>query len=111
MTHSAPTTALADMFRPPINRAMRTLDRTFFKKELNFASACILDQKQISACQRELSKDILKFERLLTVRPVPPSINIDRSARCVLLKPEIRANGRCALDILLLSQLLMESGR
>ncbi len=111
MTHSASTTDPADMFLPPTNRAMRTLDREFFKKEINLASACVLDQKHISACRKNLSKDILKRKWLLPVRPVPPGVNIDPSAKCILLKPEVRTNGRCALGSLVYTQLLTESGR
>ncbi|KAL8916316.1 MAG: hypothetical protein Q9208_008583 [Pyrenodesmia sp. 3 TL-2023] len=92
MTQSARPTPSADMFRPPINRAMRTLDRTFFKKEFDLASACVLDRKRISACRQNLSKDILVLERLQPVRPVPSGITVDSSARCLLLKPEIRIN-------------------
>ncbi|KAI4141536.1 MAG: hypothetical protein L6R39_005289 [Caloplaca ligustica] len=90
MTQPDQTIPSSDMFRPPVNRAMRTLDRSFFKKEATLASACVLDRKKIALCQKELYKDILKLERLPPIRPVPPNLNLDSSVRCLLLKPEVR---------------------
>ncbi|KAL9601380.1 MAG: hypothetical protein Q9219_002556 [cf. Caloplaca sp. 3 TL-2023] len=78
------------MFRPPINRAMRTLERSFFQKEFRLASACVLDKKQIASCQKILSSDILKLERLPPIRPVPSGILTDSSAKCLILRPEIQ---------------------
>ncbi|KAL8648738.1 MAG: hypothetical protein Q9210_004805, partial [Variospora velana] len=52
------------MFRPPINRAMRDLDRSFFKKRIEIAAAYVLDRTNIAACQRKLSQDILRLDRL-----------------------------------------------
>ncbi|KAI4172844.1 MAG: hypothetical protein LQ348_006679, partial [Seirophora lacunosa] len=81
------------MFRPPINRAMRDLDRSFFKKKLEIAAACVLDRTKISAYQKKLSQDILRLERLPPVRSVPPHLGLEKTARCLLLKPEIRHGG------------------
>ncbi|KAL8940954.1 MAG: hypothetical protein Q9216_002523 [Gyalolechia sp. 2 TL-2023] len=92
MSDSAQTTHSAEMFRPPINRAMRTLDRSFFKKELNLASACVPDKKNIASCQKDLSRDILKLERLPSIRPAPSTVNADSGARCLLLRPEVRTD-------------------
>ncbi|KAL8967358.1 MAG: hypothetical protein Q9197_005474, partial [Variospora fuerteventurae] len=79
------------MFRPPINRAMRDLDRSFFKKKIDIAAACVLDRTKIAACQRKLSQDILRLDRLPPVRSLPPHlVGFEKNARCLLLKPEIR---------------------
>ncbi|KAI4177926.1 MAG: hypothetical protein LQ343_000010 [Gyalolechia ehrenbergii] len=92
MNESAQTIQSAGMFRPPINRAMRTLDRSFFQKELNLASARVLDKKKIASCQKDLSEDILKLERLQPIRPVPATVNADCGARCLLLRPQVRVD-------------------
>ncbi|KAL8717599.1 MAG: hypothetical protein Q9225_005169 [Loekoesia sp. 1 TL-2023] len=92
MSQSIQTIPSPDMFRPPINRAMRTLDRSFFKKEINLASACVLHAKKIASCRKDLSGDILKLDRLPPIRPVPPSINADSNSRCLLLKPDVRVD-------------------
>ncbi|KAL8942760.1 MAG: hypothetical protein Q9211_001261 [Gyalolechia sp. 1 TL-2023] len=92
MGGSAQTTQSAEMFRPPVNRAMRTLDRSFFQKELNLATACVLDRKQIASCQKDLSRDVLKLERLPPIRPAPSTVNAGNGARCLLLRPEVRVD-------------------
>ncbi|KAI4274463.1 MAG: hypothetical protein LQ337_003919 [Flavoplaca oasis] len=79
-----------DMFRPPINRAMRILDRPFFQKDVHLAAACVLDSKQIATCRKELHDDILKLERLPPIRSVPPSVSTDKNSKCLLLKPSTR---------------------
>ncbi|KAL8655853.1 MAG: hypothetical protein Q9226_002882 [Calogaya cf. arnoldii] len=76
------------MFRAPINRAMRTLDRAFFRKDLYLTAACVLDSKQIATCRKELNHDILKLERLPPIRSVPSHISADKDTKCLLLKPE-----------------------
>lgn len=82
-----------DMFRPPINRAMRILDRPFFQKDVHLAAACVLDSKQIATCRKELHDDILKLERLPPIRSVPPSVSTDKNSKCLLLKPSTRVEG------------------
>ncbi|KAI4283918.1 MAG: hypothetical protein L6R35_005022, partial [Caloplaca aegaea] len=64
MSRSTQAIPSPDMFRPPINRAMRDLDRSFFKKRIEIAAACVLDRTKIAACQRRLSQDILRLDRL-----------------------------------------------
>ncbi|KAL8951134.1 MAG: hypothetical protein Q9222_002878 [Ikaeria aurantiellina] len=80
------------MFRPPINRAMRTLDRSFFRKDINIAAACVLDTRKISVFQRELSKDILKVERIPPIRPAPFPVVSDKGSKCLILRPDIRVD-------------------
>lgn len=80
-----------EMLRPPINRAMRVLDRSFFKKSLPTSAARVLDRKQISKCRNELHYDILHLDRMLSVVPVQDSHGAD--AKALLLKPNIRSDG------------------
>ncbi|KAI9710747.1 MAG: tRNA(m(1)G37)methyltransferase [Bogoriella megaspora] len=79
-----------DMFRPPVNRAMRVLDRTFFQKRIPLCAARIQDNKNISKIRSQLerSRDVLQLERIAAVRFDPTDQNHVR--KCVLLKPEIR---------------------
>ncbi|KAL8992538.1 MAG: hypothetical protein Q9169_007025 [Polycauliona sp. 2 TL-2023] len=94
MNESPPTLAATDMFRPPINRAMRTLDRTFFRKSVKLAAACVLDSKQIATCRNELHNDILKLERLPPIRSVPSNVAVDKNTKCLLLKPGTRVDDK-----------------
>ncbi|KAF2238087.1 hypothetical protein EV356DRAFT_441077 [Viridothelium virens] len=82
--------SLDKMFRPPINRAMRSLDRAFFHKRIPICAARVLDNKTISKCLSDLqaSRDILKLDRIANVRPDPVEGSPGR--RCLLLKPEIQ---------------------
>ena len=83
-----------DMFRPPIHRAMRILDRPLFQKDVHLAAACVLDSKQIATYRKELHDDLLKLERLPPIRSVPPSVSTDKSSKCLLLKPSTRVDGK-----------------
>lgn len=87
----------ANMFRPPVNRTMRVLDRSFFKSKYDLAAACVLEKTKIQQFQKLLRNDILRLDRYLTVRPAPPSayevFNNIRDLKCFLLKPSIRLDG------------------
>jgi tRNA (guanine37-N1)-methyltransferase len=77
--------------RPPVNRAMRTLDRSFFRRVVPMSAARILNNKDIEACRGQLvqSKDALKLKTAATLRPVPgPS-----SLKCVLLRTNVNREG------------------
>lgn len=81
----------ADMFRPPINRAMRVLDRPFFQKKVPLAAARVLEKKHIAKCRTELENDILKLERVSVVKTDP----VDRNLKALLLRPEIKCDSMC----------------
>ncbi|KAF2498177.1 guanine-N(1)--methyltransferas-like protein [Lophium mytilinum] len=80
------------MFRPPINRAMKTLDRAFFKKTVPTSAARIFKQKDISTCKKELesAKDALVLPRFLTIVNDPVEETARAGGKCILLKPEVR---------------------
>lgn len=80
-----------NMFRPPINRFMKILDRSFFRKTVPISAAQVLDNRQISRLRTELRHDMLQLERLLVIRPIPTT-----GRRALLLKPEIKAKGKLA---------------
>ncbi|KAF2836557.1 hypothetical protein M501DRAFT_1007261 [Patellaria atrata CBS 101060] len=80
------------MFRPPVNRAMRILDRSFFQKICPISAARVHSPTDISHCKRSLerSKDILALPRLLTVVPDPTPDFAKTGKKCLLLQPEIK---------------------
>ncbi|KAG6999246.1 hypothetical protein G7Y79_00036g072020 [Physcia stellaris] len=79
---------VADMFRPPVNRTMRILDRSYFQKKVPLAAARVLQKKQIAKCRQELANDMLKLERKPAVRVDP----FDREIKALLLRPEIKSD-------------------
>lgn len=92
------TSDLDDMFRPPVNRSMRLLDRSFFVKDTSLSAARVLDIKNISKIRDRLmkSKDILALRQTLPVHPDPtPQLESTNGAtgKCILLKPEVMHHG------------------
>lgn len=84
---------LSAMFRPPVNRAMRQLDRAFFKKKISLAAARVLETKDISKCKIDLSSELLKLERCTVVRLVPEDAGSSKGRKALLLRPDIRPDG------------------
>ncbi|MCJ1397353.1 tRNA(m(1)G37)methyltransferase [Xylographa trunciseda] len=81
----------SDMFRPPVNRAMRVLDRAFFRKTVPLAAARIFEDDQISRCRNFLSQDILHVDRISSIRPIPDDrVSGQRGRKALLLNPDIR---------------------
>ena len=74
------------MFRPPVNRAMKALDRSYFQKRVPLAAARVLQSKQISKCRVILEDDLLKLERTSVVK----NDLEDPTMKAILLKPEIK---------------------
>ena len=85
------TSDTADMFRPPVNRAMRVLDRSFFNKIIPTSAARVIDRRQIMKCRAELGHDVLKLDRMKAVYSVQDPDGTE--AKAVLLKPEIKPDG------------------
>lgn len=97
------------MFRPPVNRAMRVLDRSFFKKTVPISAATVLDNKNISSVRKQLesSKDILDLPRYNSIRfPETASLVVEKGQtlqldksellkkKCVLLREDIKYDGK-----------------
>lgn len=74
-TTRVPTIRIPPMFRPPINRAMRVLDRSFFRKIIPLSAATVFDNANIARVRTALAKtrDSLDLPRLEVVREVPSS--------------------------------------
>jgi tRNA (guanine37-N1)-methyltransferase len=84
--------SMDDMLRPPVNHAMRTLDRAFFRKTVPISAARIFSNQHIALCRKELEKseELLRYERVNLVQPDPEG---ESGRKCLLLKPEVRHNG------------------
>lgn len=82
-----------DMWRPPVNRVMRTLERSFFQRTVELKAARVFDNKNISKCRSALerSKDALAQERLGSVHSDPDVERARQGKKCILLRPEVRA--------------------
>ena len=83
---------LPAMFRPPVNRAMRVLDRSFFKKTVPISAAAIFKTSDIANVRKELTKsrDMLVLPRLGSIREI--KIN-DLVHKCLLLREDIKHDG------------------
>jgi tRNA (guanine37-N1)-methyltransferase len=84
------------LLRPPVNRAMRTLDRAFFNKTVPISAARIFSNQHISQCRKDLEKarDLLGHDKISSVQPEPAGVEGGASGRkCLLLRPDIRHNG------------------
>jgi tRNA (guanine37-N1)-methyltransferase len=84
---------LPEMFRPPINRAMRTLDRSFFRRSVPLSAARIFKASDISKIRKELTKsnDVLSVPRLNAIRQVEGQDG--SSLKALLLREDLKANG------------------
>lgn len=85
----------SDMFRPPVNRAMRTLDRSFFRKTVPLASAKVFQNSEISRVRKELAttKDLLVLPRLSSVQEIKEQDGSMRKA--LLLRETLKHDGMC----------------
>ncbi|CAO2656786.1 Nn.00g055890.m01.CDS01 [Neocucurbitaria sp. VM-36] len=92
----AATDSSIDMFAPPINRAMKVLDRSFFQRTIPTSAARIFNPKDISRCRKELtsSRDTLPNNRVDPIRPDPEQERAQRGGKCLLLRPEVVPNDR-----------------
>lgn len=81
-----------DLFRPPIHRAMRRLDRSLFRKKVPLAAAKVLEINQISSCRRALRQDLLTIKFINPVR-LDPDDPSGKGPKSILLKPAIKPHG------------------
>ena len=80
-----------DMFRPPINRAMRVLDRSFFQKKIPTLAALILNPKNTSKFKTELYNDTLKLDRMQAIKVLHDAKG--QKKKGIMLKPNIKKDG------------------
>lgn len=79
-----------EMIRPPINRLMKVLDRSFFQKNQRLCAAQILDPKDIATFQAELRRDLLQLARVKSIVSVPDQ---GRQTKALILRPGIKSEG------------------
>lgn len=84
-----------DMFRPPVNRAMRVLDRSWFQKKVPLSVAKVYDKTRIAKLRSELGHDVLRLERFQCVQPIRDTNGDEHKA--LLLDPRIKPNGRSGM--------------
>jgi tRNA (guanine37-N1)-methyltransferase len=92
---------MSETMRPPINRGMRILDRSFFQKTVPLAAARIFNNQHISQCRQALqkSKDMLKLERGATSIRADPSPDLGSAGKkCLLLREDIKAEGEAVVQ-------------
>lgn len=82
------------MFRPPVNRAMRTLDRSFFRKSTPIAAARVYQNSEIAKIRQALMKsaDLLSLPRMNIIRDVKGEEGVVRKA--LLLREGLKHDGR-----------------
>ena len=80
-----------EMFRPPVNRMMKVLDRSFFQKNIPISVAKIVNKQHTSQLRQDLSQDRLYLDRIPSMARVPDDGRMD--AKALLLRPEIKVNG------------------
>jgi len=81
------STELPEIFLPPVNRSMKVLDRSFFKKVIPLAAASIAEAKEISNIRKELDRAgaLLRLNPIKTLR----DDDLRPGAKCLLLRPGI----------------------
>ncbi|KAK5045837.1 hypothetical protein LTR84_008930 [Exophiala bonariae] len=79
-----------EIFKPPINRSMQVLDRSFFQKVVRLSALSITDFKQISNVRSQLTKSqatiAIPMIKILREDDLTPG------AKCLLLRPGIDAD-------------------
>ena len=87
----------AKMFRPPVNRTMRVLDRPYFNTVFPIAAAKVRDWQKINGLKTRLRKEMLELERRKPVENVTEAPG--EISKVILLKPDITPNGTSLLLI------------
>ncbi|CDR39596.1 CYFA0S03e05116g1_1 [Cyberlindnera fabianii] len=78
MSHQTPQHLL-----PPVNRAMTTLDRSFFERDVPLVQAFFSQPKLVGEFTKKFAKDVLKLKKVRNV------LRFDDGTRGVLLKEEL----------------------
>ncbi|THC96934.1 hypothetical protein EYZ11_003595 [Aspergillus tanneri] len=88
-TSNLPNSALPTMFRPPVNRAMRVLDRSFFRKTVPLSAATVFKNSDISRVRGALQKsqELLDVPKMNVIREVKVD---DAVKKCLLLNERVK---------------------
>ena len=80
-----------EMLRPPINRALKELDRSLFEKIIPLSVAKVSDFKRISQLRQDLGRDVFQIERKQGVVNLPQANG--QIGKGFLLRPDIKPEG------------------
>lgn len=80
----------AEIAPPPIDREMKTLDRSFFKQIVEISAITIFDARNIQPTRTKL----LSSRDLLATTTIKPVIDDETTpgAKCILLRPHVKAS-------------------
>ena len=78
-------------FSPPVNRAMRTLDRAFFKKMVPVTAARVLDATLLHTIRERVLKDLIPFERFNQRYLFNSKLDIETPL--LILRPKVKYDG------------------
>jgi hypothetical protein len=82
---------LPELYRPPINRSMRVLDRNFFQKTIPIAAATVFEDRNLSHVRGKVQSAGHLFG-VFSIKSIVPDETVP-GRKCVLLQPGIRATG------------------
>jgi tRNA (guanine37-N1)-methyltransferase len=82
---------LPEVFRPPVNRSMRILDRKFFRKTLPIAAATVFDDRNLSTVRSKV-QNARNLLGVFSIKAVVPDETVP-GRKCLLLRPGISATG------------------
>ena len=86
---------LPPAFLPPMNKSMKELDRSFFKKSIALSAFTIFDNKNISLVKQSLQHS----GDLLDISPLHRMVEEDDGRKALLLKPDMKAEGSSVTSI------------
>ncbi|PWW74842.1 hypothetical protein C7212DRAFT_282534 [Tuber magnatum] len=75
-------------FLPPVDRAMRTLNRAFFKKVVPVTAARVLDATLLHTIKEKILKDMIPFERFNVRYDFNSKLGIETPL--LILRPEVK---------------------
>lgn len=78
------------MWRPPVDRTMRVLQRSFFKQEYTLAAARVFEPSNIQPFRKTLGQDVLSLDRIPAVRPSPVAEDLPQKRKAILLRADIK---------------------
>ena len=89
-TRNMSSMSIAEIARPPINRDMKVLDRSFFKARVQTSALTVFNPRDIQNVKSKLaaSRDLLVAT---TMKPVRDD-ETTPGAKCIVLLPHIKAN-------------------
>jgi hypothetical protein len=88
--------AMASSLRPPINRAMKSLDRAFFSLTVPISAARVFQNQCLSKLRSQLLKtsDLTEIDRLSPIARDPEPELAAAGRKCLLLRSDLKHNGR-----------------